>query len=123
MTKQRPESRSWFTYYMLDPIMDICNSVRDLLSTFWIKMKGGWYCEYCGKVHNRRVYKYDCLDTNLDTATGSLRDISDEPGRFVCSLGRDAVFNEDWKPQNIMIGDKIIYDIKTVGRASNNGGN
>ena len=123
MIKQRPESRCWFAYYIFDPIRDMCYSFGDLLSTLWIKMKGGWYCEYCGKVHNRRVYKYNCLDTNLATATGSLRDISDEPGRFVCSLGRDAVLHEDWEPLNIMIGDKIIYDIKTAWEASNNRGN
>ena len=123
MIKQRPESRSWFTYYMLDPIMDICNSVRDLLSTLWIKMKGGWYCEYCGKIHNRRIYKYNCLDANLDTATGTLRDISDEPGRFVCSLGRDAALHEDWKPQNVTLGDQILSDLMAVCRAFNNRGN
>ena len=123
MIKQRPESRCWFAYYIFDPIRDMCYSFGDLLSTLWIKIKGGWYCEYCHKVHCRRVYKYNCLDTNLDTAAGSLRDISDEPGRFVCSLGRDAVLNEDWKPLSIMIGDKIIYNIKTAWEALNNRGN
>ena len=123
MIKQRPESRCWFAYYIFDPIRDLCYSFGDLLSTLWIKMKGGWYCEYCGKIHNRRVYKYNCLDANLDTAAGSLRDISDEPGRFVCSLGRDAALHEDWKPKNITLGDKILSGLMAVGRASNNRGN
>ena len=118
-----PKRVSWLKYYIAQPISNICSALDECVATTWIKLKGGWYCEYCGKVHSRRVYKYNCLDTNLSTATGSLRDISDEPGRFVCSLGRDAVFNEDWKPLNIMIGDKIIYNIKTACRASNSRGN
>lgn len=118
-----PERVSWLRYYIAQPIISICNALGERLSTLWIKLTGGWYCEYCCKVHNRRVYKYNCLDTNLSTATGSLRDISDEPGRFVCSLGRDAVLHEDWKPLNIMIGDKIIYSIKTAWEALNNRGN
>ena len=117
-----PERISWLKYYIAQPIISICNVLGEHISTLWIKLKGGWYCEYCHKMHNRRVYKYNCLDTNLDTATGTLRDISNEPGRFVCSLGRDAVFNEDWKPLNIMIGDKIIYNIKTAWEAFNNRG-
>ena len=118
-----PEKVSWLRYYIAQPISNICSALDERVSTLWIKMKGGWYCEYCGKVHSRRVYKYNCLDTNLSTAAGSLRDISDEPGRFVCSLGRDAVLNEDWEPLNIMIGDKIIYNIKTAWEAFNNRGN
>lgn len=114
---------SWPKYYIAQPISNICSALGECVATTWIKLKGGWYCEYCGKVHSRRVYKYNCLDTNLSTATGSLRDISDEPGRFVCSLGRDAVLNEDWEPLNIMIGDKIIYNIKAAREAFNNGGN
>ena len=118
-----PEKVSWLEYYIVQPIESIYDALGECVSTAWIKLKGGWYCEYCGKIHSRRVYKYKYLGTNFGTATGSLRDISDEPGRFVCSLGRDAVLNEDWKPLNIMIGDKIIYNIKTAWEAFNNRGN
>lgn len=118
-----PERVSWLRYYIAQPIISICNALGERASTAWIKLKGGWYCEYCGKVHNRRVCKYNCLDTNLDTATGTLRDISDEPGIFVCSLGRDAALHEGWKPKNITLGDKILFDLMTVGRASNSRGN
>ena len=118
-----PERVSWLRYYIARPIISIYNALGERMYTLWIKFTGGWYCEYCCKVHSRRVYKYNCLDTNLDTATGTLRDISDEPGRFVCSLGRDAVLHEDWKPLNIMIGDKIIYGIKAAWRTFNNRGN
>lgn len=118
-----PERVSWLKYYIAQPIKSICNALGECVATAWIKLKGGWYCEYCYKVHSRRIYKYNCLDAHLDTAAGSLRDISDEPGRFVCSLGRDAALNEGWKPQNIAIGDKIISDLMTAYRAFNNRGN
>ena len=118
-----PERVSWLKYYIAQPIESICNALGECVSTAWIKLKGGWYCEYCGKIHNRRVYKYNCLDANLDTVTGSLRDISDEPGRFVCSLGRDAALHEGWKPKNITLGDKILSDLMTVGKVFNSRGN
>ena len=120
---KRPERVSWLKYYIAQPIKSICDALGEHISALWIKLKGGWYCEYCHKVHSRRIYKYNCLDAHLDLAAGTLRDISDEPGRFVCSLGRDAVLNEGWKPQNIAIGDKIISDLMTAYRAFNNRGN
>lgn len=112
-----PERVRWLKYYIAKPIESICNALGECIATTWIKLKGGWYCEYCCKVHNRRVYKYNCLDANLGTATGSLRDISDEPGRFVCSLGRDAALHEGWKPQSIMLEDKLFSDMVTAFRA------
>lgn len=118
-----PKRVSWLRYYIAQPIISICNALGERVSSMRIKLIGGWYCEYCGKVHSRRVYKYNCLNTNLDTATGTLRNISDEPGRFVCSLGRDAALNEDWKPQNVTFGDKVLSDIMTAYRAFNNRGN
>lgn len=118
-----PERVSWLKYYIVQPVRGICDVLGERISTMWIKLKGGWYCEYCGKVHSRRVYKYNCLDAKLDTATGSLRDISDEPGKFVCSLGRDAALNEGWKPQNVTIGDKILSDFMSACRTINNRGN
>lgn len=118
-----PERVSWLRYYIAQPIISICNALGECISTVWIKLKGGWYCEYCGKIHNRRVYKYNCLDANLGTATGSLRDISDEPGRFVCSLGCDAALHEGWKPINITLGDKILSDLMTARRTLNSRGN
>lgn len=67
-----PDRVNWLKYYIAQPIKSICNALGECISTVWIKLKGGWYCEYCGKIHNRRVYKYNFLDANLDTATGSL---------------------------------------------------
>ena len=118
-----PEKVSWLKYYIAQPIKSVCEELDERISTMRIKLKGGWYCEYCGKIHNRRIYKYNCLDANLDTVTGSLRDISDEPGRFVCSLGRDAALHEGWEPQNVTLGDQILSDLMAVGRAFNNRGN
>ena len=118
-----PDRVSWLKYYIAQPIKSICDALGECISTVWIKLNGGWYCEYCGKIHNRRVYKYNCLDDNLDTTAGSLRDISDEPGRFVCSLGRDAALHEGWKPINITLGGKILSDLMTVRRTLNSRGN
>ena len=110
----RPKKVRWLKYYIAQPIEDIAGALDELVSTTRIKLKGGWYCEYCGKVHNRRVYKYNCLDKKLDTAAGSLRDISNEPGRFVCSLGRDAALHEGWKPQYTTLEDKILSNFMSA---------
>ena len=116
-----PEKVSWLKYYIAQPIESICNALGDLLSTLWIKMKGGWYCEYCHKVHCRRVYKYKILykpslgGTNVDVSNnGTLRDIADEPHKYVCSLGRDAIMNNTWTPQPTC-GDKIQSAFDQIG--------
>lgn len=116
-----PEKVSWLKYYIAQPIESICNALGDLLSTLWIKMKGGWYCEYCHKVHCRRVYKYKILykpslgGTNVDVSNnGTLRDIADEPHKYVCSLGRDAIMNNTWTPQPTF-GDKIQSAFDQIG--------
>ena len=116
-----PEKVSWLKYYIAQPIESICNALGDLLSTLWIKMKGGCYCEYCHKVHCRRVYKYKILykpslgGTNVDVSNnGTLRDIADEPHKYVCSLGRDAIMNNTWTPQPTF-GDKIQSAFDQIG--------
>ena len=121
MIKQRPESRCWFAYYIFDPIRGMCYSFGDLLSTLWIKMKGGWYCEYCHKVHCRRVYKYQILvmpslSGNITDVSnsGTLRDIADEPYKYVCSLGRDAITNNTWTLQPTL-DDKLQSAFDQVG--------
>lgn len=98
-----PEKVSWLKYYIAQPIESICNALGECISTVWIKLKGGWYCEYCHKIHGRRVYKYKLmfLSSGKDVAVSDkyeLIDISDRPDKYVCSLGRDAVLNEGWKP-------------------------
>lgn len=117
-----PEKVSWLRYYIIQPVEDFFNIIGDTLATTWIKLKGGWYCDYCGKMHCRRVYKYKLLfynDGHVETANiaGTLRDISDESGKFVCSLGRDAVLNEGWKPSSITIGDKLQSGLELAVRA------
>lgn len=121
MIKQRPEARCWFAYYIFDPIRDLCSSVIDKVATLWIKMKGGWYCEYCHKIHCRRVYKYKLSfsptpgNAKAGISTyGTLRDIADEPHKYVCSLGRDAITNNTWTPQPTL-GDKIQSAFDQVG--------
>lgn len=102
----------WLTYYVGWPIRDFIDCLVETVEKAWIKLKGGWYCEYCHKIHGRRVYKYKLIFFNNgnDVAISdkyTLMDISNEPGKFVCSLGRDAVLNEGWKPTHITLVDKL----------------
>lgn len=50
-----------------------------------------------------------------------LIDISDRPDKYVCSLGRDAVLNEGWKPTNITLGDKLHSAFSQIGEAFKGG--
>lgn len=116
-----PERVSWLRYYIAQPIISICNALGERISTLWIKMKGGWYCEYCHKVHCRRVYKYQILvmpslSGNITDVSnsGTLRDIADEPYKYVCSLGRDAITNNTWTLQPTF-DDKIQSAFDQVG--------
>lgn len=121
-----PEKVSWLKYYIAQPIESICNALGECISTVWIKLKGGWYCEYCHKIHGRRVYKYKLmfLSSGKDVAVSDkyeLIDISDRPDKYVCSLGRDAVLNEGWKPTNITLGDKLHSAFSQIGEAFKGG--
>lgn len=117
-----PEKVRWLKYYIAQPVEGLFSRLDETISTAWIKLKGGWYCEYCGKIHCRRAYKYKLVfydddSVGISNTAGTLRDTSDESGRFVCSLGRDAVLNEGWKPQSITLGDKIQSSFELAGKA------
>lgn len=101
-----PKSVSWLNFYIARPIKNIRNVLGKRISTIWIKLKGGWYCAYCHKVHSRRVYKYSYIDTRLGIVTGPLHGTCNEHDKLVCSLGRDAALHESWRPLNNKLGDK-----------------
>lgn len=121
-----PEKVSWLKYYIAQPIKGICDALGECVATAWIKLKGGWYCEYCHKIHGRRVYKYKLmfLSSGKDVAVSDkyeLIDISDIPDKYVCSLGRGAVLNEGWKPTNITLGGKLHSAFSQIGEAFKGG--
>ena len=115
----KPEKVSWLKYYSAEPLLERADIIHTALEKTWIRLKGGWYCEYCHKVHCRRVYKYKLhFSTNGEVYTadiGTLRDISEEPGRFVCSLGRDVALTKAWKPDCITAGDKLMTSLEQLG--------
>ena len=94
-----PKRVSWLEYYIARPIESIHSVLGGYVSTIWIKLKGGWYCEYCHKIHSRRVYKYSYIDARLGSVAGPLRGNCKKSDKLVCSLGRDAVLHESWKPR------------------------
>jgi hypothetical protein len=122
MKKQLKES--WLSYYVATPLANMVDSIKEGLAILSIKLRGGWYCEYCHKIHGRRVYKYKLLFTSKSCAAeckGSLSDISNEYGRYVCSLGKDAIVEEGWKPDYITLGDKLQSAISAIGDAFKGG--
>ena len=70
-------------YYILCPIRDALEDVADFFGILRIKFIGGWYCEYCREIHNRRTYRYK-LYFDKDVA------------KDVCSLGCDALQSGLW---------------------------
>ena len=89
-----------------------------------IKLIGGWYCEYCHKIHGRRVYKYKLLFTSKSCAAeckGHLSDISNESGRYVCSLGKDQIMEHGWSPTNVTIADHLQSAFSAIGDAFKGG--
>lgn len=99
---KKPITVSWMRYYVLSPLQDVWGTVKDFFGELYIKLIGGWYCEYCQKIHGRRVLKYMLHFTKDGVeipGTGSLRDDFKYHDRFVCSLGRDAHAEGSWKPE------------------------
>lgn len=123
---KKPQKVRWLTYYVGWPIRDFIDILVETAEKTWIRLKGGWYCEYCNKIHGRRVYKYKLmfLSSGKDVAVSDkyeLMDISDRPDKYVCSLGRDAVLNEGWRPTNITLGDKLHSALSQIGEAFKGG--
>lgn len=123
---KKPQKVRWLTYYVVWPIRDFIDILVEIIEKAWIRLKGGWYCEYCHKIHGRRVYKYKLmfLSSGKDIAVSDkyeLIDISDRPDKYVCSLGRDAVLNEGWKPTHITLGDKLHSAFSQISEAFKGG--
>lgn len=100
-----PEEIGWLRYYVVRPVKDTVSSITEFLASIHIKFVGGWYCEYCRKIHGRRTYKfrmrqmhYDMLSRLTVDEKGILDDVSRESHRFTCSLGRDAYYDGKWHP-------------------------
>lgn len=123
---KKSEKVGWLTYYVGWPIRDFINTLSEAVETARIKFMGGWYCEYCHKVHGRRVYRYKLLFTNSNKEVTvsdkpELIGGSDTPDRYVCSLGRDAVLNEDWKPTPPALGAMLQSALNQIGEAFKGG--
>lgn len=141
---KKPEKVSWLTYYVGWPIRDFINTLSEAVEKARIKFMGGWYCEYCHKVHGRRVYRYKLLFLNINNGVT----VSDAHGRrvyryknngvtvsdrheliggsntsdrYVCSLGRDAILNEDWKPTPPALGVMLQSALNQIGEAFKGG--
>lgn len=123
---KKPEKVSWLTYYVGWPIRDFINTLSEAVETARIKFMGGWYCEYCHKVHGRRVYRYKLLflNSNKDVTVSDKHELiggSDTSDRYVCSLGRDAILNEDWKPTPPALGAMLQSALNQIGEAFKGG--
>lgn len=99
---KKPLTVSWMRYYVLDPIESAWDAVRDFFGELHVKIIGGWYCEYCQKIHGRRVLRYKLFftkDSAEVSSTGTLGNDFKYLDRLTCSLGRDALADGTWKPE------------------------
>ena len=88
-------------YYVLDSLDSIWSNIKDCFGELRIKCIGGWYCEYCQKIHGRRVLKYKLIMVDKDSiifSNGTLSNDFKYCDRLVCSLGRDAGKAGEWAP-------------------------
>lgn len=131
---KKPEKVSWLTYYVGWPIRDFIDTlgeaVEKAVEKARIKFMGGWYCEYCHKVHSRRIYRYKLLflNSNKDVTVSDKHELIGGGNtdaytydRYVCSLGRDAVLNEGWKPTPPALGDMLQSALSQIGEALKGG--
>lgn len=125
---KKPITVSWMRYYVLDPLESAWGAVKDFFGEMYIKLIGGWYCEYCQKIHGRRVLKYMLHFTKDDvevSKNGSLRDDFEYHDRFVCSLGHDAIVDGSWKPERPTLAQALNQLMSSCDRLSSalGGGN
>jgi hypothetical protein len=116
---KKPLKESWLSYYVATPLKSVLCSLKECLETTAIKLKGGWYCEYCHKIHCRRVYKYKLIfaanGSTYVAQAATLRPTHEESSRWVCSLGKDAIVDEGWKPDYVTLGDKLQSAVSALG--------
>ena len=107
---KKPLKESWLRYYVATPLTALVDSIKKCLV-------GGWYCEYCHKIHGRRVYKFKLLFTSKSCTVeckGTLSDISKDLDRYVCSLGKDQIMEHGWSPIPISLSDRLQSALSTV---------
>lgn len=115
---KKPLRESWLRYYVVTPLATMIDSIKEGLAILTIKLVGGWYCEYCHKVHGRRVYKYKLLFTSKSCAAeckGTLSDISNESSKYVCSLGKGQIMEHGWSPDNVTLVDHLQSTLSAIG--------
>jgi hypothetical protein len=107
--KKKPIAVSWMRFYVMVPVRTAWQSVKDFLANLHGKLIGGWYCEYCQKIHSRRVLKYELIFTEEDVkiSDSTLRNDFKYYDRLVCSLGRDACDSGEWTPVRLSVIDAI----------------
>lgn len=118
---QKPITVSWMRYYVLSPLQDTWGTVKDWFGEVHVRLIGGWYCEYCQKIHGRRVLKYPLFFTKDGVEvpnTGSLRDDYKYYDRLVCSLGRDAHAEGKWNPEKPTLAQSLNQLLSSCDRLS-----
>lgn len=99
---RKPITVSWMRYYVLSPLQDMWGTVKDWFGEVHVRLIGGWYCEYCQKVHGRRVLKYKLFFTKDGAEVSKQGTLSEDyrySDRLTCSLGHDALVEGTWKPE------------------------
>ena len=95
-----PLSSAFWRYYVSKHLRP---RIKCWLREMRFRLFGGWYCEYCGKIHNDNTFKFKLLPVYESSSAavsdaGSLSKEYDPLDRFACSLGRDVYKAGKWEP-------------------------
>lgn len=118
---KKPLTVSWMRYYVLDTLENVWDSVKDFFGELHIKLIGGWYCEYCQKIHGRRVLKFKLyfVKEGAEISTyGTLKEDYKYSDRLACSLGRDALLANTWKPERPTLAQALSQLTSSCDRLS-----
>lgn len=127
---RKPATCSWFRFYVYNPVRSLCCTLGDLIVDAWNVCRGDWYCEYCDKMHGRRVYKHPltilsdgsvavseagtCEATKLTNAATGQPYGDSAPPRLVCSIGKEEILHNGWRPCDISVSERLQSVADTI---------
>lgn len=82
---EKPTKDPFIKYYIIWPIENVIESIIDFFKGIWHKLTGAWWCDHCETYHGRRVHKFTYYNHHVKPSQEY----------YVCSLGRDAILNDD----------------------------
>lgn len=112
---------SFFDTYIRNPLISVGDGLQAIgahVSNFFVRgyhrLRGSWYCPYCGKSHPRRRVKFALTIKSKDIRIDELRQGQCTEKPCVCFLGYSALVADRWRPKTTSLSDALTQAGKAL---------